>query len=149
MTPGRDLLLVALLLVLGCGRFQLPPVIQATWDDDTGRVKALIEGGVAVDTEDVHGYTPLHVAAANGNVELVVFLLEHGAPVDGQTFERETPMALAGDQFCHLEESLKWAQAPNAVAEEVLAPYLTIRELLLAAGSDADEFLLRCPQKLR
>ena len=42
-------------------------------------VKRLVESGVAVDSADSWGTTPLLLAAGQGEVEMVRYLLEHGA----------------------------------------------------------------------
>lgn len=42
-------------------------------------VKNLLENGVSIGSKDECGYSPLHVAAEEGKVEMVEFLLLKGA----------------------------------------------------------------------
>ena len=41
--------------------------------------RLLIEAGADVNATAAGGYTPLHIAASNGNREMVILLLESGA----------------------------------------------------------------------
>ena len=41
------------------------------------------------------GFTPLHEAAANGDLEFVTLLLEHGANLDAKAADGKTPLAFA------------------------------------------------------
>jgi ankyrin repeat protein len=44
-----------------------------------------------------NGWTPLHVAAAQGNVEVVRILVEHGADTTALTEDGRTPLLLAAE----------------------------------------------------
>jgi hypothetical protein len=61
---------------------------------NTAMVRSLIEGGMDVNEKGANGYTALHAAAANGNLEVVKLLLEYGAKVS-QLASGETPLDLA------------------------------------------------------
>jgi len=52
----------------------------------------LLENGVAVDDEDACGYTPLHKAAARGNVPAAELLLAHGADIMAADSLGRTPL---------------------------------------------------------
>ncbi|KAI0269072.1 ankyrin repeat-containing domain protein, partial [Russula aff. rugulosa BPL654] len=41
------------------------------------------------------GFTPLHQASANGRIEIVRLLIEHGANVEAKNDEGETPLDVA------------------------------------------------------
>jgi hypothetical protein len=64
---------------------------------DAGIAKELIERGASVHVKDQHGRTPLHVACANKQLEIVALLLEHGAVVDEPDNEGKTPYASASN----------------------------------------------------
>jgi ankyrin repeat protein len=57
----------------------------------------LLAQGADIDARDQMGRTPLHVAAANGEVELVKFLLNQGARVDAQERANDTPLHAAAE----------------------------------------------------
>jgi len=57
-------------------------------------VKLLVEHGVDVN-DDLDGSTPLIQAIHGGNVELVEYLLAHGAIVDKSDINGKTPMKIA------------------------------------------------------
>jgi ankyrin repeat protein len=64
----------------------------------------LIERGAAVNQGDNSGFTPLHLAAANGYLEIARLLLEAGADANARTSEtagtrwgNKTPLELLAD----------------------------------------------------
>jgi ankyrin repeat protein len=65
--------------------------------------RALIEAGIEVSKAGDLGYTPLHVACMNGNVEMVKLLVDHGADLFALS-EGELPFtsarAMGHDQIC-------------------------------------------------
>jgi hypothetical protein len=52
---------------------------QATLNGQEETIKSLIEHGDDINARNNRGYTPLHLAAAKGNSEVVQLLLENGA----------------------------------------------------------------------
>jgi ankyrin repeat protein len=72
---------------------------------DLSAAKALIEAGIDVNKAGDLGYTPLHVACMQGNVEMVKLLIDKGANMFALS-EGDAPFAtarLAGhDQICDL-----------------------------------------------
>jgi hypothetical protein len=71
------------------------PLQSAVADHDASRVKHLLSIG-ADPNADFEGYTALEEAAANGDVEIVRLLLEHGAKVEERnTWTNHTPLRSA------------------------------------------------------
>ncbi len=58
-------------------------------------VRALLDGGAAVDAAQRDGYTALHSAAANGDSTLVEMLLGAGADVEARSDAGDTPADVA------------------------------------------------------
>ncbi len=74
------------------------PVHDAARDGDLGRVKGLVgrEPGL-VRATDEHRFTPLHWAAARGHLDVMVFLIDHGADANARNDRGMTPIHLAED----------------------------------------------------
>lgn len=87
-------------------------LIRAALNDCTVAVKVLVILGAPVDArmDDDSRRSVLHLAAANGNVGLIHFLIQHGAVVDARATFGVTPRAEA-------------EMAGRADAERVLASY--------------------------
>ncbi|HUO11090.1 MAG TPA: ankyrin repeat domain-containing protein [Phycisphaerae bacterium] len=59
-----------------------------------GRVRTIVEANPAALTiSDSYGNTPLHLAAAAGQIELVQFFLAHGASPNLRNHHGDTPLA--------------------------------------------------------
>ena len=71
-----------------------PPLAYAAGQRNSeGCVRVLLDAGADVHGVDAHGSTPLHNAAAQGNLETVTLLLERGAKVDARDGKGLTPYA--------------------------------------------------------
>jgi ankyrin repeat protein len=57
--------------------------------------RLLIEAGADVNATQRHGYTPLHAAAENGDIELIDLLLDRGARIDARTDDGRTAADIA------------------------------------------------------
>jgi ankyrin repeat protein len=57
--------------------------------------KMLIEGGADCSFTQFSGITPLHLAAKNGNIDLLIVLLEAGANVNIKNHDGKSPADLA------------------------------------------------------
>ncbi len=57
----------------------------------------LLEAGADVNIQEVSGITPLHLAASQGNLEIIICLLEAGADVRIETNGGKTPGDWAED----------------------------------------------------
>ena len=64
-------------------------LIQACEDNSLSEVKALLEKGAAVNAADTDGRSPLMVASAEGNVEIVIILLEHHAVIGEKNIKNQ------------------------------------------------------------
>ncbi|KAI8788048.1 protein phosphatase 1 regulatory subunit 12A [Biomphalaria glabrata] len=60
-------------------------------------VKLLLCNGADVNAQDVHGFSPLHTAAACGFTQIASMLVLYGADVFSLTAQKETPLDVAKD----------------------------------------------------
>jgi uncharacterized protein len=60
--------------------------------------RLLIEAGAKVNATAAGGYTPLHIAASNGNREMVLVLLENGADPSSRCDQDRTPADYARER---------------------------------------------------
>lgn len=70
--------------------------------DNLKLLKNIVQCGGDVAQTTSYGTTALHAAVCEGNVEMVKFLLDHGADIHKQDGNGMTPISLA-DQQCHDE----------------------------------------------
>ncbi|CAN0071266.1 unnamed protein product, partial [Scytosiphon promiscuus] len=54
--------------------------------------ESLVDNGASVNEADSQGYTPLHIAAAEGRVKIALLLLERGADKDSRSKLLQTPL---------------------------------------------------------
>ena len=74
-------------------------IFEASAAGQLGRVKSLAAADPAsVNLFSRDGFTPLHSAAHNGQMEMVELLLNHGAGVHARSEEGLTPLRLALDR---------------------------------------------------
>ena len=80
------------------GETPLHLVSRGRYDSDehgVGIAQLLLERGVDhVDAQAKNKWTPLHLAAFNGRLELTRVLLDHGADMNAKNFQDETPLHL-------------------------------------------------------
>lgn len=72
-----------------------PLVLAARLSMQPGVAGQLLVAGCAAGVADARGWTPLHWAAATGNVPLLELLIAYRASVDARNLKRETPLHLA------------------------------------------------------
>jgi ankyrin repeat protein len=96
----------------------------------------LINAGAVVDIEDAEGCTPLHIAVAEGRLDVIWLLLVHGARTDSRDDDGKTPMAHAKGY-----EPVEWMlrhKASKSLLRAVEADRADIVEALLGAGADKE-----------
>jgi len=72
------------------------PIHHAAYEGDMKKVKEIIDRDPnEINVQDEQGFTPLHLASGKGHIEIVEFLLNHGADIESEIFDGETPLMLA------------------------------------------------------
>ena len=69
-------------------------LVAAVMDEDLDEVENLIRNGAKLNVRDrsLEGMTPLHAAIETGNIEIMQFLLAHGAKPNSRDFQKRTPL---------------------------------------------------------
>ena len=62
---------------------------------DKAVIKNYLSLGVAVDSKNQFGITPLHAATCQGKIEIVRILLKHGAKLDEASYSKQTALHFA------------------------------------------------------
>lgn len=72
------------------------PLVAAAMRDDLEDVKARVMMGARVNSRDksYYGMSPLHAAVESGNIEIIQFLLDHGAKPNIRDYQRRTPLMM-------------------------------------------------------
>ncbi|VEL24881.1 unnamed protein product [Protopolystoma xenopodis] len=102
-------------------------------------VEYLLRNGAEIDCTARNGFTPLHIAAKQGNHELASLLLVHNASVDAISRGGYTPLHFAAREGnVELVKKLlhDYSAKVNAVAKVRNKDRLACVEVLLAAGAD-------------
>lgn len=82
-------------------------LIEAALKGKTNRIKQLINDGLNINTQGLHGITPLMFVLLNGNIEGVNVLLESGADPDVKDDEGDTAVTIAaGLKYSRFLENL-------------------------------------------
>ncbi|KAM8861624.1 ankyrin repeat domain-containing protein 27 [Synchiropus picturatus] len=71
------------------------PLCQCPNCAPTQKPSVLPPGALGVNSCNIDGFTPLHVAALHGHTELTSLLIRHGATVNARTNQSATPLHLA------------------------------------------------------
>jgi TolB protein len=96
MRKWRTILIVSVLVFMAMTAARAQEIFDAVRNGDVAAVRALLERSPdALTARDGSGNTPLHIAAATGNVELILCLIEKGAPLELQNARIKTPLHLA------------------------------------------------------
>lgn len=123
------------------------PLLQAVRRDSLEMALLLLDQGVAVNTKG-HGYTPLGLAAKNGNIQLVRFLLRAGADPDRKNDDGNTPLHSAvvmGDAHmvaaltrAHPDMTLFNSEGLTALGLAVTTEQYDCAEALILGGAPLD-----------
>jgi hypothetical protein len=73
-------------------------IIQAASDGNATEVERLLSVGVDVNTKDKWGWTAMSMAAYGGHAEVARVLISHGATLDHEDVDHDTPLTLARDK---------------------------------------------------
>jgi len=78
------------------GKYGLTQLNYSAWMGMTSSVNRMLSmKGIEVESRDNFGNTPLIVASASGNVEIVEILLKHGAKIEGRNNSDASPLYIA------------------------------------------------------
>ncbi|KAF3706070.1 Ankyrin repeat domain-containing protein 27 VPS9 domain-containing protein [Channa argus] len=78
------------------------PLCQCPNCAPTQKTSILQAGALGVNSCNVDGFTPLHIAALHGHAALAALLIRHGANVNARTTQSATPLHLAS-QSSHIQ----------------------------------------------
>jgi len=88
-------LMVSSLFFFG-GCFGKKPIHKAAYKGDLKKVREIIEKDPSqINIQDSRGWTPLQLASGKGHIEIVEFLLNHGADTELENIHGERPLWLA------------------------------------------------------
>ncbi|KAI9509210.1 ankyrin repeat-containing domain protein [Russula earlei] len=127
------------------------PLVAALRDEDFKIAELLYRHDANVDVRGVHNLTPLHVAC-RGYVDVVLWLLNHGADVNAQTFDGWVALFFAAShgqlEICRILQAHHadigsrnaWGEIPLHIAASPAngQNQLEIMQLLLDQGADAN-----------
>ncbi|MGR3310605.1 MAG: ankyrin repeat domain-containing protein [Candidatus Brocadiales bacterium] len=72
------------------------PIHKAAYKGDLKKVEEIIDRNPnEINVQDAQGFTPLHLASGKGHIEIVEFLLNHGADIELEIFNGDTPLLVA------------------------------------------------------
>ena len=90
---------MCLLAAGGCISSQSKPTLFTVVKyHDITQLEEMVEAGEDINQTDENGWTPLHVAAADGREHMVGWLITHGAKVDAKLSDGRTPLYLTSSQ---------------------------------------------------
>ncbi|KAK6121554.1 hypothetical protein DH2020_044702 [Rehmannia glutinosa] len=67
-------------------------LLEAARYDDIDDLMSIASVGVSLDSKDSEGRTALHMASANGHLDIVDYLISNGVDVNASNTEKNTPL---------------------------------------------------------
>ncbi|KAL1540148.1 GA-binding protein subunit beta-2-like [Salvia divinorum] len=67
-------------------------LLEAARYDDIDDLMSIASAGVSLDSKDSEGRTALHMASANGHLNIVDYLVRNGVDVNACNMEKNTPL---------------------------------------------------------
>ncbi|CDP07971.1 unnamed protein product [Coffea canephora] len=67
-------------------------MLEAARYDDIDDLRSLASAGTSLDSKDSHGRTALHMASANGHLDIVEYLVHHRVDINAVNVEHNTPL---------------------------------------------------------
>ncbi|KAL6223307.1 hypothetical protein ACLB2K_006694 [Fragaria x ananassa] len=67
-------------------------LLEAARYDDMEDITSLVSQGVSLDSKDSQGRTALHMACANGHLDVVEYLISRGVDLNATNMEMNTPL---------------------------------------------------------
>ena len=71
--------------------------IQCCIDNTLELAQILLEFGAELNARDIEGWTPLHAAAATGNLQMINLLLDEGASLTAINLDDKMPVDVSAD----------------------------------------------------
>ncbi|KAL7402871.1 hypothetical protein ABVT39_021022 [Epinephelus coioides] len=91
---------------------EVEKLLRDVADGDVEMLSVMQAGTLGVNSCNIDGFTPLHVAALHGHSALAALLIRHGASVNARTKQSATPLHLAS-QNSHIQwlVNKKWVNS--------------------------------------
>ncbi len=135
-------------LMVAAGLGWAPNFSRNAPDSWMAAVKYCLELGADVNAADTKGYTALHGVAFRGDNEMIGFLVEKGAKVDGKTKKGDTIADMANGPIAHsiphpetvaLLEKLGSANSHNCRSDQCVPPTLEDKKPAVAVATPASQ----------
>ncbi|KAF3326179.1 ankyrin repeat domain-containing protein 2-like protein [Carex littledalei] len=111
---------------------QVEALLEAARYDEIEDIVGLFSIGVPLDSKDSQGRTALHMAAANGHLAIVDYLIKNGADVNATNLEKNTPLHWA------CLNGHTWSHERTPVDEAVCKGKLEVVDAINAAVAQAE-----------
>ena len=98
-----------------------PPssLVQCCIDNTVELAEVILEHGAELDARDVEGWTPLHAAAATGNLQMINMLIDQGASLVTINHDDKMPIDVAADSSIRYVLQQKMTEAGVCIISTV------------------------------